>query len=200
MNYEHMKAKDLKRKLKQGSYGVIEVSDKKISLIQYGDDGVTGLEVASVTLFERFEYEFVGNLLEEVYDHIGHELVVIGYGKNEVEEYSLECIDCNKVLASWAAIELEDNFESIILEKALEDIRLLQSLVIGKELKNVESILEDINDLSEGAFCGHYNSLYCTLKVDKNNKVVEVLDNVDIIYRGRVLYEQMSIDEILKLK
>jgi hypothetical protein len=37
---------------------------------------------------------------EQLKDHIGHEIVIVGYGQSEILNVAIECEDCGEVLVS----------------------------------------------------------------------------------------------------
>ena len=42
-----------------------------------------------------------GKGFEQLKDHIGHAVVVVGYGQSEIYNVAIECEDCDVVLVSF---------------------------------------------------------------------------------------------------
>lgn len=72
--------------------------------------------------------------------HIGHKVVVVGYGQDEIVNVSIECEDCNEVLYSIDKFK-EEYKMSVNKSREVELLNncfgYLSELIKGEELKRV---------------------------------------------------------------
>jgi uncharacterized protein with PIN domain len=45
---------------------------------------------------------------EELKRHVGHKIVCVGYGQDEIVNVAVECLDCNEVLIDYSCPEWDD--------------------------------------------------------------------------------------------
>lgn len=79
--------------------------------------------------------------------HIGHKVVVVGYGQDEIVNVSIECEDCNEVLYSIDKFKEEYKMDIGVIKMSVNKSReaellnncfgYLSELIKGEELKRV---------------------------------------------------------------